>query len=251
MLWMVYGVFSIKRWERSPLRPILKFGQAHVWRVDLSEMVPQLESLLPVLTEEERQRGERLVSVSLRQRFFISHAILRLILSAYLEESPREIQFKKAAHGKPSLDGCSLQFNMTHSKDVALYVMTSNTEVGIDVEYLKRMYDMDALVKRFFSQRENEEYRTFIEAERHLAFYRAWTRKEAYLKATGQGLSYPLNHFDVSFAEDGMRCLLRVNDCDEEASAWTVFSFEPFQDYLASIALKAPLDELITYDFNS
>ena len=140
---------------------------------------------------------------------------------------------------------------MTHSEDVALYVITSNTEVGIDVEYLKRMHDMDALVKRFFSKRENKEYQSFIGVERRLAFYRAWTRKEAYLKATGQGLSYPLDHFDVSLAADGMRCLLRINDSDEEASAWTVFSFEPFQDYLASIALKAPLDELTTYEFNS
>lgn len=244
-------MFSIKRWERSPSRPILKFGQAHVWRVDLSEMLPQVGSLLPLLTQEERQRGERLVSTRLRQRFFISHAILRLILSTYLEESPEEIQFKKATHGKPSLDGYPLQFNMTHSEDVALYVITSNTEVGIDVEYLKRMHDMDALVKRFFSKRENKEYQSFIGVERRLAFYRAWTRKEAYLKATGQGLSYPLDHFDVSLAADGMRCLLRINDSDEEASAWTVFSFEPFQDYLASIALKAPLDELTTYEFNS
>ncbi len=234
-------------WEIPPQDLHIASGQIQVWRAQLHLMIPQLDTFIPHLSQEERDRGNRLVKTEHRCRFLISHAILRLILSRYLGQPPNDIQLQKGPHGKPYLEDQPLQFNMTHSNDIALYAITACADIGIDVEYVKRKHRMDALVKRFFSKREYQEYQSFPEGERHLAFYRAWTRKEAYLKATGLGLSYPLDHFDVSLAPEGTQCLLHVEDSAEMPQHWTLFSFEPCVDYLSSIAIKAPVEKLITY----
>ncbi len=224
--------------------------QLSIWRATLSDWFPQLDKITACLTAEERNQGNRLIRPLHQQRFLLSHAILRWILSRYLEQSPDTISFEKGAHGKPYVEGRSIQFNMTHSNDLALYAISAEMEVGIDVEYIEHPRRSDALVKRFFSKQEHEEYQGFPEDERGLAFYRAWTRKEAYLKATGLGLSYPLDRFDVSLAPAGDHCLLHVEDQNEVIRDWTLFSRQFEKNYLYSIAIKAPVDKLLTYTWN-
>lgn len=241
-------MFDIDSWKIPPQKYQVTTGQVQVWRAPLHLMLSQRDTFFSYLSQEERDQGNRFLKAEHRSHFIISHGILRQILSRYLDQPAHDIQFKKGAHGKPYIEGHSLQFNMTHSNDVALYAVTTDTEIGIDVEYTKRNPNMDDLVKRFFSKRECEEYQSFPTDKRRLAFFLGWTRKEAYLKATGFGLSYPLDHFDVSLAAEGTQCLLHVDDPDELAHNWTLFSFEAYSDYLASIAMKAPVDKLITYE---
>ena len=170
------------------------------------------------------------------------------MLSRYINQSAADIVFAKGTYGKPYLAGFDLRFNLTHSNECVLVAVTSENEVGIDVEFLEQEHRFDDLVKRFFSHEEQQEYLLCdSDEERRLAFYRGWTRKEAYLKAVGLGLSYPLDQFAVSLARDETHALLRVEDSHIVRAQWTVFSFDVDETYLASLAIDVPVDNLQTY----
>jgi len=182
------------------------------------------------LSPAERRRADRFVFERDRHRFIVGRARLRELLALRLETRAESIELDCGPRGKPRLSGnfacADLRFNLSHCADVALYVFTHGREIGVDIELVRELPDADEVAARFFSRHEREAYRALAPHDRPLGFFRCWTRKEAFIKALGDGLHFPLNAFDVSLAPGEPARILRVADVGGSACGWTLHEVE-------------------------
>jgi 4'-phosphopantetheinyl transferase len=180
-------------WKIAPPKLELGSSQVHVWRASLNRMSPRLQSLTQILCADERARAERLRFPLDRERFITAHALVRTVLSGYLDRPPADLKFLKDAHGKPRLDNASrtidLRFSLSHSHDIVLLALAEGREVGVDIERERPDLDILGIAERFFATEEFRVLRDLPEGARQSAFFQLWTRKEAVLKATGKGLT--------------------------------------------------------------
>lgn len=194
------------------------------------------------LVEAERLRAGRFVFERDRRRFVVARARLRQLLAARLDASPDAIELVYGPHGKPGLSrrfaGSGLRFNVSHCADVAVYAFSRGREIGVDVEFVRELPDADDVAARCFSRRENEVYRALAPGDKALGFFNCWTRKEAFIKALGEGLSHPLDRFDVSLAPGEPAGILRVGDGPGHESGWRMESFSPAAGCVAAVVLK-------------
>jgi 4'-phosphopantetheinyl transferase len=172
--------------------------------------VERLERLSEMLSPEERARADRFHFRRDRDRFVVRHGMLRSILGAYLHLDPRDLRFSLNQHGKPALTdtGGGLSFSLSHSNALAVYAIGPGPRLGVDVELLRPMPAQRDVAECFFSSREVAALRSLPAPLQSVAFFTCWTRKEAYVKATGEGLTCPLDQFDVSLAPDEPAALL-------------------------------------------
>ena len=213
-------------WSDPPASVGLAAGEVHIWRAFLN-CEPSVPSRFEsTLSPDERARAGRFIFETDRSRFVMARGILRDLLGGYLLLSPAEIQFCYGNRGKPALDpktnSSSLQFNLSHSGDVALYAFAGRRRVGIDVERFRPELAGDEIAKRYFSAKEVDELTALPAESRTEGFYLCWTRKEAYIKATGDGLQVPLDSFDVSLSP-GQSATLSTRDGID----WGITSFNP------------------------
>jgi 4'-phosphopantetheinyl transferase len=229
-------------WSPAPKDLALADHEVHVWRAPLELPTSQVKQLGSILTDDEVERASRFVFEIDRQRFIVARGTLRSILSRYITTSPGQLRFSYNQYGKPLLaSGFSsylLNFNLSHSGSMALYAITRSMEIGVDVERLRSNFEYEEIAERFFSANEAAILRT-IPAERKLeAFYNCWTRKEAYIKAHGKGLSLPLDSFDVSFAPGDPPRVLITREEPQESSRWTLLDLRPGPGYVGALAVK-------------
>jgi 4'-phosphopantetheinyl transferase len=195
-----------------------------------------------LLSDVERQRASRFVFDRDRHRFTVARARLRRLLSARLGVPPEAVGFAYGEHGKPALDrhctASDLRFNVSHSDGVAVYAFSHGHEIGIDVESIRVIRDADDIAARFFSSRENEAYLALDPRDRPLGFFNCWTRKEAFVKALGDGLSHPLDRFDVSLAPGEPAKILRVEGTPGDHCGWTLHSFLPGPGLIGAIVVR-------------
>jgi 4'-phosphopantetheinyl transferase len=209
--------------------------------VDLDQPVAVVERLGRFLSEDEHARASRFVFGRDAARFTVGRAALRSILGRALGARPEALRFTCGARGKPELaapfDGAGLTFNVAHSSTLALVAVTREARIGVDVERWRQLENLSALAEHSFSPRERHALLTLPAEQHEPAFFRCWTRKEAFVKATGDGLSYPLKSFSVSLRpEDAPR--LEEIDGDESAGlGWTVWDFEPARGYAAAVVV--------------
>ena len=217
----------------------LSRNQIHIWKANLKRHSSDLDYLYhKVLSPDERDRADALRSEGDQKRSIISRGLLRKKLGSYLESDPAHLSFSYNKYGKPYLDANShkgdLKFNVSHSKDMVVYAVTLNREIGIDVEYLKEVNKADKIVDRFFSEAEMKFYNSQSEDRKKWAFFTLWTRKEAYSKAMGRGIGLPATDFDLDL----------TLDCDQHKpvswgkSKWTLYSIEIDTGYLAALATE-------------
>jgi 4'-phosphopantetheinyl transferase len=168
--------------------------------------------------------------------------MLRLIIGDYVDMAPSRLEFYAGHRGKPylmnSFGNDPLQFNLAHSKEIALYAFTCNREIGIDLEYVRDMPDAEKIAQTTFSPLENETLQSLPEYQRQEAFFNCWVRKEAYIKAIGNGLYHALDRFDVSLAPGEPARLVSVEGSAEQASCWFMKSLTPEDGYVAALAVK-------------
>ena len=185
-----------------------------------------LETYAQTLSPDEKARADRFRFDKHRNRFIAGRGILREILGQYLRASAEELRFGYSAKGKPEFavesQGGGIHFNLAHSEDLALIAVTRIGQVGVDVECVRAMKDMDQLVARFFSARENELFQKVSAAEKPAAFFNLWTRKEALLKATGEGITRSLSLVEVSFLPGEPARLVAVAGDVEKAKEWSL-----------------------------
>jgi len=198
-----------------------------------------------LLSDAERLRAGRFAFDRDRRRFTVARARLRQLLVERLGTRPEAIELTQGVHGKPALaQRCGypdLRFNVSHCEDVAVYAFASGREVGIDVEAVRALRDADEIAARFFSRRENEAYLGLYPNDRSLGFFNCWTRKEAFVKALGNGLSYPLDRFEVSLAPDEPAKILRVENTPGADCRWGMTSFSPCPGFVAAVVTESPM----------
>ena len=200
----------------SEVFPNLAPDQIHVWRVPLNQKPDRIAELKEVLSPDELARAERFHFEKHRNQFIESRSALRLLLSQYLNISPKELTFSFGAHGKPALanelSNSALRFNLSRRDGLALIAVTRNREIGVDVELVRADLPVFEIAEVSFSESELATLRSLPENLQTAGFYNCWTRKEAYIKARGEGLSFPLKQFDVSLTPGEPARLLSVRD---------------------------------------
>ncbi|MDY6952216.1 MAG: 4'-phosphopantetheinyl transferase superfamily protein, partial [Thermodesulfobacteriota bacterium] len=220
----------------------LEEDDVHVWRAYLDPSLPYLRHLKRVLSPDEVRRAERFRFEKDRQGFVIAHGVLRKILSLYVRIAPSELVFRYNVQGKPALDrqsnGDDLRFNLSHSDGMALYAITRGREIGIDVEQMRTDFKGDAIAARFFSPQEVAMLRALPRDAHIQGFFACWTRKEAYVKARGDGLSFPLDQCGVSVAPEGPAALLHTQGDRSETWRWSLKDLTPGPGYAAALAVE-------------
>jgi 4'-phosphopantetheinyl transferase len=216
----------------------LAAGEVHVWRFGLDPPPDTLARLEAVLCGPERTRADRFRTETLRRRFVAGRGSLRMLLGSYVDRPPGEIEFGYGPHGKPWLvGGEGLEFNLAHSHGVALCAVTRGGAVGVDIEAARSMESAERIIRRFFSPAECLAFLRLTEFERPAAFFRAWARKEAFLKATGSGLSTALDSFDVTLGPDEPAALLRVGDDPAEPARWWLGDLDAGPGFAAAVVV--------------
>jgi len=210
-----------------------------VWSIALAQTEEVYQKLRAALSEDEQRRAAQFKFEKLQKRFVVARGALRNILSRYTGIIAEKIAFEYEAHGKPRLAAMNpddVCFNLSHAEELALCAVARGRAVGVDVEFVRRLDDAERIAKRFFSPRESEIFCALPPERKPGAFFNCWTRKEAFIKALGEGLSHPLNQFEVSFVEGEPAALLCTRPDPREATKWTLQALHPAQNYIGALA---------------
>jgi len=229
-------------WCPSPAMLTLSSAEVHVWQACLNPAASYVEDLQRALSADELQRAARFHFPRDRRRYTVARGVLRDILGRYLGRPPSELLFRYSAYGKPALaddfDVAGVRFNVSHSHEMGLFAVTCGREVGVDIEYLGREIRGEEIAEHFFSAQERANLRALPAEMKHRAFFNCWTRKEAYIKAHGEGLSLPLDQFDVSLAPGEPAALLATRSDPREALRWSLQALTPGPGYVAALAVE-------------
>lgn len=220
---------------------VISSAEVHVRHASLEQPAAHVNQLAQMLSCDERARAERFHFERDRRRFVVAQGLLRMLLGKYLDIEPHQLQFGQGPHGKPYLkspNSWAIRFNQAHSHELALYAFTCGREVGIDVERICPLPDAEQIAARFFSAAENAMLCALPEDQRLEAFFNCWTRKEAFLKAAGDGLTRPLDQFQVSLAPGEPARLLVVEQAPQEVLRWRLESLTPVSGYVAAIVVE-------------
>jgi 4'-phosphopantetheinyl transferase len=231
-------------WSSPPLSLSLKTSEVHVWRLEL-EQPP--ERFIKLLDADEFARATRFYFEKDQRHFVVARGFLRVLLGRYLDSDPKRLKFVYGAYGKPALETAgSLRFNMSHSHGMALYAFTDGCDIGVDVEQVRADFTSDDIARRYFSPVEVQSLCGLPNEERVASFFRCWTRKEAYIKAIGLGLSQPLDGFDVTLAPDEPPALLRTDDGTHER--WSMANVEVGSGYAGALVVEGPISKIEHWD---
>ena len=218
----------------------LRADEVQLWRVDLNQVARGEQRWRELLSPDELVRADRFHFERDRRNYTATRAVLRILLGKYVNCSPESIAFVYGEREKPALvlPGSHLHFNVSHSGTKALLAFTHGRDVGVDVEQIRSNLDQQALARRFFSPAEQQALAALPSSEQCAAFFRCWTRKEAYIKAHGSGLSLPLNSFDVSLVPGERNALLATRPEAGEARRWSLCDVQGGQGYEAALCVR-------------
>jgi len=212
--------------------------QVDVWRIFLDLPSEAIKVLENSLSHSESQRAARFHFQRDRNRYIVAHASLRDILGRYLGVKTGQLAFTTNAYGKPVLVNHNIAFNLSHSSSYALIAVAEDRKVGVDIECVRPDIEYENVARRSFSQREMAEFRSLPIDQKVLAFFLCWTRKEAYIKARGLGLSIPLDSFDVSLTPGKPAKLRYAEMHPDDAAGWTLKSLDISPDYAAALVIE-------------
>jgi 4'-phosphopantetheinyl transferase len=238
-------------WHPPPTDLSLSEDKVHVWRASLTLPASRIQGLRRLLSQDEIDRAERFHFQRDREHFIAGRGLLRTILGRYLDQEPDRLRFSYSPHGKPALtpefDGDTFHFNLSHSRGLALFALTRGRQVGIDLEHIRSDLSNEEIAERFFSPQEVATLRSLPLDRRQEAFFSCWTRKEAYIKARGEGLSIPLDQFDVTLTPNEPAVLLAVRGNEGEVRRWSLLALAPTPDYVAALAVEGKVWRLVCW----
>jgi 4'-phosphopantetheinyl transferase len=221
-------------WETPPPETQPEGNEIHLWRAFLDCDTGVLQRLEATLAPEERSRAEKFVFAGDRNHFIAARGILRETLGAYVGCRPAALEIAYGSRGKPLLGGArsddSIAFNLSHTRGLAVYAIARGRPVGVDIEAVRSRFESERIAERFFSPEEIEELRALPEDGRTKGFFQCWTRKEAYIKARGEGLHIPLDSFRVTVRPDEPEKLVSA-----DSSRWKLHSFEPAEGFAGAL----------------
>jgi len=217
---------------------VLPDNEIHVWHAELEVGPKGLELLHRLLDQQEQDRASKFKVRVPRQEFVAAHAFVRLALGKYLHVDPPEVQFQVSSNGKPELIGnSSLRFNLSHTHSAAVLSVTRNRPIGVDVERVREDVDSMKLAERFFSAKEVTWLRSQPRSEMAKSFYTCWTAKEAYMKATGTGLSAPLAGFSV-IPTNNEDLRLEIFDSPDHSKTWSMWQLDLGESLRCALAVQ-------------
>ncbi len=224
--------------------PDLSAGEAHIWQVGLEQSDETVEFFGQLLSEGEQERAQRFHFEKDQRKYTIARGVLRMLIGKYQNVSPELLQISTGKYGKPAVTEAFNQpeifFNISHSDNLAVFAFTRETEIGVDVEHARQLKEMKRIARRFFSKHEYTVLNSLPKDEQIAGFFNAWTRKEAFIKALGEGLSHPLDSFAVTLKPGTDAGLLWVTGAPAEAAQWSLVSWQPAEDYVAALATRRP-----------
>jgi len=226
--------------------------EIHLWQTSFSRNTT-IEPYIQVLSEDEIVRANAFKFIIDRTKYVIARGILRILLGHYLNKDPKKIVFSYSEYGKPDCSNTkNLKFNVSHSGDMAIFGFISAHAIGVDIEEIKNDFDTLEIASNFFSTNEIIVLRdTIPDLEKNRAFYRCWTRKEAFIKAEGSGLSFPLDRFTVSLDHDIQATLLETKWKPQERLHWHLSSFVPAPNYIAAIATRTTATSIKYFNWDT
>jgi len=241
-----------EQWGAPSLPIRIGDDEVHLWRIELNASDAAIETMVATLTEDERTRAHRFRARIHQTRFIQARGALRAILSRYVSCEPDDLQFIYGLRGKPSLGGAhaasGIRFNLSHSGGLALCAVTRLREVGVDVEVLRADKPLIRLAERFFASSEIAALRGLSQERLTAAFFQCWTLKEAYIKARGDGLSIPLNAFEVTWADDFSSATLQVPGNVSEGERWTLTPLPVDDGCAAGLAVEGGQVRVTNYE---
>jgi 4'-phosphopantetheinyl transferase len=214
--------------------------EVQLWVVRLEASDNTFARAFSWLSPDEVERADRFRFDKHRRAFVLGRAALRAFIGGYLRFPPEEASFSYGPKGKPSLSRppAPLFFNVSNSGELAAYAFTFDCEIGVDVEHRRRLLEIESIAQRFFAPNEVAELMSLSEAERPDGFFNCWTRKEAYIKAVGDGLSVPLDSFRVTLLPDVPARMVDLDGSTAAAERWTLHAFTPEPEYAGAIAYR-------------
>lgn len=236
-------------WPVPRVRPTLKVDEVHVWAASLEQPAASERALEALLSPQELQRADRFRNERDRRRYVVAHGILRRVLASYRKADARTLRFTIGKNGKPALSDESgptaLRFNLSHTEDMALIAVTLGREIGVDVERVRPISELDSIVESYFTAGERDTLRTMENTARRDAFYRCWTRKESYAKATGGDLSVALRGFDTMLSSGPVD--LPALGAPRDARGWNLHELLPADGYVGAVAIDGPVGRLLSW----
>jgi len=241
--------FSLRPSGTLNLPDLLDRGELDIAVATLDQPAETTERFQNLLARDELARAAKFRFARDRNRYIVGRGLLRTLLGGYLQRPPRQLRFEYGAFGKPKLEGDGPQFNLSHSGVLALYAFNADTEIGVDVELDRVDFAQERIAERFFSQKEVHVLRSLPERLQALAFMTCWTRKEAFIKARGDGLSLPLASFDVSLAPDVPAALLHTAWSPAEPAEWWLSDLsDASRGYVAALAMRSDRRRIVIRD---
>lgn len=230
----------MSHWQKLTEPPKLVAGELHIWQIDLDRHDDQWQPLMALLSSDEQRKAYGFRFDKHRQRYIIGSAMLRILLGSYLGYAPGTLRFTYNDHGKLSVaqNNCGLNFNAFHTEDTMLAGFVLNSKIGIDIEIIRSDIDCIEPGKHRFSDREYKAFKSLPEHEQSRGFFRTWTRKEAYIKALGIGLSYPLSRFSVSM-DSTNPALIEHQDDSYDTKKWQIYDIEISDSCSAAVVVEA------------
>lgn len=241
------GQNFVERWRILSM----KADEIHLWNGRIAAGEDCFLELYASLSQEEIEKANGFRFDQHRRHYIICRGLLRTILAGYLDAKPAEIHFQYGNKGKPFLLDCAVRFSVSHSEDRVLYAFSEHHELGVDLEYIRELPDVEMLAQHFFAPFEFAGFCNAVTAGRKRAFFCCWTRKEAYIKATGQGLSLPLDSFYVPTESEGPAKATTMAGSDAGASDWTVIHLDPAPGYVGALASPLASTRLLEWTFES
>jgi len=235
-------------WVVPATPPTLGVHEAHLWCLDL-DAPGGAETAPDILNGEERARAARFHFERDRHRFIAGRTALRRILATYLNRTPADLVFTVGPHGKPALENLWLEFNLSHSGGCGLLAVTRGRRVGVDVERVRADFACEDIARRFFAPAEVEALSSFAPDQYATGFFRCWTRKEAYVKARGDGLSLSLQHFEVPLSTGTTRALVSSVEDPAEVERWSLRELVPAPCHLGALVVEGGAFELRTWEW--
>lgn len=229
-------------WQTPNGFPTLSAGEAHIWRASLVGTEKELAEFSALLNQQELERAAKFVVPGIGDRFIMARGWLRQLLAKYLQVDARDLIFQQNKYGKLYLESSPLQFNLSHSHDLGLFVFALDMPVGVDVEFIRKGYEFRDIAQKFFSKEEAAALFALAPEIQEQAFFNCWSRKEAFIKALGVGLFRALDSFSVEVSSNKWG-KLRLTDKN-----WALEAFDPAGSYAGAVVIGASEYVVSYYD---
>jgi 4'-phosphopantetheinyl transferase len=245
----------ICQWISPPKSLSLEIDQVHVWRIGLDVEEQNPTKFSNILSEDEANRAEKFHFEVDRIRYAVMRATVRIILGNYLRVAPVNLEIAHSLYGKPYLTNTNiekdLQFNISHAGNLGLIAVAIDRHIGVDLELVRDESSIESVAKRFFTPEEAEHLLSLPAPLQPEAFFTCWTRKEAFVKARGEGLSIPLDQFEVSFYPIDTPKLLNVKNDPGESGRWSMFHLDPGMGYVGALVVEGNDPDVMGWDWSN